>query len=172
MLASSFSMASTKLDISMGYYDFSASAGSVEVKRANIGTYDVDLRYSYNKDFEFGVGYSILMTDTIGGDMSFGPNLSILYFPLSLPNTVNLNTNHATLFFQEVLRPFISVNFNQRQFESIQSTYAGFGFEVGTEYWIQEQYGIKVSAQSVSLNGPQKSSAQQVDLLVGITSAF
>ncbi len=153
-----------KFDIGIGYFDFRASTDTATVKKSNLGIYELDYRYSLNSFLELGIGYTLLMTQTFGGDMAFGPNIEIIGYPLNLPHTVNFKTDSLSLTIKDSMKPYIGASFHQRQFESIQSSYAGFGFFAGTEYWYKEDLGLKLQIRSLSLSGPQNSQAQQVDV--------
>lgn len=166
------SFAKGKFDISVGYFSFNAKTQLAQVSKKNIGTYDLDYRYPVNDYLEMGFGYSLLMTNTFGGDMSFGPNIELLTYPLTTPGKVSYYSEKASLEIFEKIRPYAGVSFHQRQFESIQSSYAGFGFIAGTEYWLTSKYGIKAQFRMISLSGPQSSSASQTDVSLGYTSEY
>lgn len=161
-----------KFDVSFGYFDFNAKTQIASVSKSNFGVYDLTYRYPISKYFEMGFGYGLLMTETLGGDMSFGPNIELLAYPLSSPNKMNYFNENINIEASETLRPYLGFSFHQRQFESIQSSYAGFGFVLGTEYWYDYNLGIKTQIRIISLSGPQNSSASQTDLTFGYITEF
>lgn len=157
-----------KIEASFGFYSLSAKTNKKSGAASNFGLYRAAYNYTVGSQFELNLGYSIFMSNIIGGDLGFGPDLGLLYFPVTDPGTRVVQTPKLSLRLDDVLRPFVGVGFHQRQFQSVDSSYAGFSFCGGAEYNYSENLGIKATARYQILNGPSSASASQLDVLLGL----
>lgn len=174
LLARSPEAAAAKLVLSGGAYQFSAENANNRVSRSlsGLGSYQVAYHHVVNQTIELDVGYSLLATDTFGGDISFGFDLGVNYFPMTGAEDIRAENDAALIVLSDRWRPFVGVSFNQRNFQSTNSQFAGFGFKGGTEYQFDERFAIHGTVRYLLLGGPSESSATQIDILTGIVIQF
>jgi len=113
-------------------------------------------------------GYSVIMSEGISGDMGFGLDIGLTFYPLTESQEFGIEEDNVKVKIDEIWRPFLSGYFHQRQFQSVSSSYAGFGFGAGIERLFNEKYGLLVKARYQILAGPQSSSASNIDFLIGL----
>ena len=121
---------------------------------------------------EFGVGYSVAMSSVIGGDLAFGFDLGLYYFPVTSAGAYRTVSDDTKVFFQELWRPFVFGSFNQRQFQSVQSNYAGYSLGAGVERAISASMNFKTEARVIILTGARDGEATQIDIVAGISLPF
>ena len=160
-----------KLDISTGYYIFQAETDTETKELANFGVSRILYRSGLFRNFEFGLGYSLLLTKIISGDMSYGPDIGIYYYPITQPD-IDVQSGASSVWLSSLFRPFVGGSFHQRQFQSVQSSYAGFGLSFGSEYNYSKELMFKGEFRYMLLQGPSAYQANQMDLLLGITLPF
>lgn len=152
-----------KFDFLAGAFSF---AGDETV--SNLGAYHMGYATDF-KDFEVAIGYTLLMTQIVGGDLAFGFDLGINYYPWT-ESTVTEGASSTSYFSVNPLwRPFIGASFNQRQFQSTKSNYAGFSLCLGAERALDYSFDLKSLLRITSLAGPSSASATEITVLIGIT---
>lgn len=156
-------------DLLAGYYDVRAKTNSSSGNSSNLGVYKLSYAYSLSPQVVLSAGYTLMMSNTLGGDLSFGFDLGSDYFFLTSSSKSISESENSSLEISPLWRPFAGLSFHQRQFQSVKSNYAGFGFNFGIEKDIHRDYDIKALLRYVNLAGPQNSTATEVVLLLGIT---
>lgn len=164
----------SKLVLSGGAYSFSAENASnrVSATLSGIGTYQIAYRHGINQNIELDFGFSLLATDTFGGDLSFGFDVGANYFFMTSSGAITSDTADGNIVLNHRWRPFVGVSFNQRNFQSTSSQYAGFGLKGGTEYQYDERFALHGTLRYLSLGGPNQAGATQLDILTGIIIQF
>lgn len=155
-----------------GYYSLSAKTSRSEGKDSNLGIYQISYQTELMPHMAIQLGYSLLMTQTISGDMGFGPDINLMYFPLTSTEGIRVQSDRIVLLSSELLRPYFGIGFHQRQFQSVSATYVGFGTEAGLNYSWNPQYDLKAALRMMMLRGPSQAEATQVDLLLGLSFKF
>lgn len=159
---------SNKFEFAAGYYQLSSDGSGTSTSVANFGTYRALYHHTFFANLEIVLGYSLFVSDVISGDKGFGPDLGLMYFPLGPASDVKIATDTVSLSFSEKWRPFGAVTFHQRSFQSIDSSFAGFGAAVGTEYDGGGFLDYKAELRYLLLGGPSNSSASQIEALLGV----
>ena len=174
ILMTPFSAMAGKVEIAGGAYSFSAtnSRNNSTSSISGIGSYRAGYRHTILDRYEFDIGYSLLATDAIGGDLSFGFDLGFNYFPVTGTGDIFAQTSNAYVMLQHVWRPFFGVSFNQRNFQSTSAQYAGLGVKAGVEYQWNEQLSLTGAFRYILLTGPNQSTADQMDLTAGFLVQF
>lgn len=167
LLAANFSYAG-KLGVDFGYFDMQAKtktkpAGSV----SNLGAYRLLYAHPLLPQLDVNLAYSLIMSDIVGGDMGFGFDLGFGYYPFTASDAVTA-TGEATMRIEEIWRPYVAGSFHQRQFQSVQSSYSGFGIAIGTEQALNRHFSAKYEIRRIMLYGPSEATANETDLMVGI----
>lgn len=164
--------ARSKLDISFGWFSVTAETSRTSGKISNLGTYQLLYRQAFAPRFEFGIGYSLSASKIISGDMAFGPDLGLYYFPLTSTNGESFSTPDLSFSTSEHWKPFVGGGFHQRQYQSTQASYAGFSFCAGTEYLLNEKLSLKTEFRFMNLTGPSQASAKETNLIGGFSFGF
>lgn len=173
ILTPSISMA-RKLEFSAGFFSFSASneRNGTSQSISAPGAYRVAYLHPFWERYELDLGYSLLASKTIGGDLSFGFDLGVNYFFLTNAGNVTASSGRANLLMQDQWRPFAGISFNQRNFQSTSAQYAGAGLKLGTEYQLTEMWSLNGTLRYISLGGPNQSKASAVEMSLGALVQF
>lgn len=168
-LSPSVTRADSKLEISTGLYSLTAKTTKKTGSVSGPGLYRAAYSYGFGNQFEFQLGYTLFMSSVITGDLGYGPDLGALYYPMTDTGVRKVSNEKLILSVEDVVRPFVSIGFHQRQFQSVDSSYAGFSFGGGAEYGWSEGTSLKAQARYLLLNGPSNATANQIDILFGVS---
>lgn len=166
------SRADFKFDMLFGYYDFSAETNTTSGKLSALGLYTFSVRKSFAPQFDFGLGYTLQMSKSFLGDVSYGPDLNAYYFPISNATPVIAKNQISSFVLNEIYRPFLGLGFHQRNYQSSKSSYAGFSLQFGCEFDINQMFSLTTQLRHLNLSGPQDSKAKDLNLLAGLTFWF
>jgi hypothetical protein len=158
----------SRFGASMGYYSLQAETSGGKKDISNIGVYRIAYLLSMMDHFEFNVGYSIYVIGSRKLDLGFGPDLGMLYFPFSQNASSRLDQGSIDFRSFEHWRPFFGGTFHQRQFQSIQSSYAGPGLQLGADYGFNQTTSIRGLMEYQWLSGPLQASVNSLSLLFGV----
>lgn len=163
-----------KIEVAAGGFQLSASNSNNSSSAAvsGPGAYHIAYRRPFFQRYEIDFGYSILISQIFTGDMAFGVDIGLNYFPLTTASDITASAGDSSLVFQYQWRPFVGAAFSQRNFQSTNSQYVGFGVKAGAEYQLSGAMSVVGSGRFISLGGPNKSEATQIDLLGGIALSF
>lgn len=161
-----------KLDAMLGFYSFNATVQNKSASFSGLGAYEMSYLIPFKNHFELVLGYSLTMTDIIGGDFSYGPKIGINYFPLNFSSNEKIILPNQTIDIQDFYKPYVGLNFSQKQFQSAKTSFAGFGVSVGMEKYINQDYTIKAEVKMNNYSGPSGSTAKEMNLLVGMLFNF
>lgn len=161
-----------KFDAMFGFYSFKADVAGKSTSLSGLGVYEVSYLASFKNHFEFVIGYSFTMTSIVGGDYAYGPKLGINYFPWSFSGDEKISLPNKTIEIKDFYKPYVGLSFNQRQFQSAKSSFAGFGISGGVEKYINENYTIKTEIRMNSYSGPSGATATEMNALVGVLFNF
>lgn len=174
LLGAAPSAASGKLEVLAGAFSFSGknARNSTSSSISGLGSYRFAYKHPILSQFELDFGYSLIATDTIGGDLAFGLDIGVNYFPLSMNGQLRAEDGGSVVVISQRWRPLVGISFNQRNFQSTSSQYAGGGLKIGTEYQWRENLSFTAIARYITMGGPNQSSANQIDMLGGIVVQF
>ncbi len=162
-----------KVDVGFGFFSLSARSGGRTIgSLQNLGSYRVGYRQPMGSHFELGVGYSLIMSRIIGGDLAFGLDVSASYYPLTQNSEVQWSAQGKSFNITELWRPYFSVSIHQREFQSVQIGYAGFGGALGVERWLSGPWHLHSEARCVVLFGAKETSATEIDLTLGLSFQY
>lgn len=172
-LLSPFYSHAGKLDLLAGYFDLTAKVGSNEGQVSTFGAYKISYATElFTDNLELELGYTLLMSNTVGGDLAYGIEAAMVYFPFTPSSTYIGKSENASLSINPLWRPFIGLGFGQRQAQSTNSGYAGFGLILGTERAIDRYFDLKALLRYNSLTGPSNATANELVIMFGITFPF
>lgn len=158
-----------KIDLMAGGFSIDAKTSSGDSNVSTLGSYRAAFSKSIFDRIDIGLGYTLNMENTFGGDMAYGLDIGFNYFPLTYTEPKLLEQNHLSIWREEVWRPYVGLSFNQRQFQSVKNSFAGFGFDAGTEIAFNKKYSFKVEFRYISLGGSSESEATEMNVLGGIS---
>lgn len=161
-----------KLDIMGGYFSLKAKTKEKAGNVSNLGAYQMNFRYAVAHYLEIGIGYSLIASKTFSGDFGFGPDIGLVYFPFTSANPIEATSSNVHFVSYEVYKPYLTGAFHQRQYQSIQSSYAGFGFGAGSEIYWKRNMSFKLELRYLPLAGPDKAVSDEVDFMGGLTFSF
>ena len=166
------SYSKAKLDVMAGYFSLKAKTKEKTGNVDNFGSYQLNFRYAVSHFLELGIGYSLIASKTFSGDFGFGPDIGLVYFPFTSANPIEASNENVHFQSYELFKPYLAAAFHQRQYQSIQSSYAGFGFTVGSELYWKRNMSFKGEVRYLPLGGPDSAVSDELDLLFGITFTF
>ncbi|MBV6514041.1 MAG: hypothetical protein FMNOHCHN_03627 [Ignavibacteriaceae bacterium] len=167
-----------KLNIDVGAYSINATAptttssSTTTVNLSTPGVYSLSASFQIFPQVELCPGYTIFYSKTFRGDMGFGPDLTVHFFPMNSGSGVNIINQNVSYWEIEKWRPFLGGSFHQRQFQSVQSSYSGFGFSGGTELQLTNNTSTRVILRMMSLNGPASAIMSYTDISLGLQLHF
>jgi hypothetical protein len=161
-----------KYDLMFGMYSYSAKVSNKTTAVSGLGTYEGSYLMPLKDHFEISLGYSFTMTGIIGGDYSYGPKLGVNYYPVNFASNEKIELPNKTIEIHDFYKPYIGVAFNQRQFQSAKTSYAGFGFSLGCEKYINSNYTIKSEVKMNSYTGASEAQATETNILIGLVLGF
>lgn len=167
LLISSHALAN-KISFGVGLYSIDAEVDSKKTSLSNLGAYKFQYHTSVETNFEFTIGYSILIENIFTGDKAFGPSLGFSYFPFGSESTTQSSNGAISLLEIKNYNPYIFTSFNQRQYQSVKATYSGFAIGVGSEVGFSKTMSFYGDLQYGSLEGPNKGSSSEVITTIGI----
>lgn len=170
--ASSASATQNKFDLGIGYYQVSAKTNTGSGSTSGPGLYQLNFRRALAPRFEIAIGYTIYFSNLVSGDSGSGLDIGVNYYPFSFSGPVEANGPGAKIELEELWRPYFGVTFNQRNFQSVQSTYTGFGAVVGLERVLTETLNLNADVRYIKLSGPRGSSGTEMDLAAGVGFKF
>lgn len=162
---------SQKISGLFGFYNIQAQStnagNTVNLALSRLGNYQLMGHFEMLDSIDMGVGYSIFYSRTLGGDMGFGPDIFFNYFPVTKGSKKTWSGGNVTLISHEYVRPYVGIAFHQRQFQSVQTSYSGFGLQGGLEWSQTEEWGYHFKLGLQSLVGPSSLNFRFLDISAG-----
>ncbi|MCB0357219.1 MAG: hypothetical protein KDD40_09435 [Bdellovibrionales bacterium] len=161
-----------KIDLLTGPFALQAKVNDREGNVSALGSYKFSYFMDVTPNIQMGAGYTVMMSNTVGGDLAYGIDVSINYFPFTPSSQVISNAHNSLLKINPLWRPFIGGSFHQRQAQSTNSSYAGFGVTVGTERALDYFFDLKAMVRYVLLSGPNSATATETTFFIGASMPF
>jgi long-subunit fatty acid transport protein len=161
-----------KFDFSVGYFSLSATTKNSTGSVSNLGSFRLGYRHEILPQLELAAGYTVNTSKLLGGDLAYGMDLGVLFYPLTECCARQSNSGGVIYEFSEKWRPYVGVSFHQRQFQAIQTSYPGIGAALGTEYSLTPSLSARGELRLISLFGSNLSSAREFSTTLGVSFAF
>lgn len=171
-LSSSAYAGKNKFDVNVGYFSVNAETQNSSGSISGAGLYQFNFRRALNPKLELSLGYTIYFTDIISGDSGSGLDVGANYFPFTAAAEITATKDGKSMRIEERFRPYIGISFNQRSYQSVQSSYSGFGVVVGAENSIGESLSVHGAIRYISLSGARNATASEMDVLAGVSFRF
>ncbi len=158
-----------KLEMIFGTFSMSATGATGQAATVSgLGAYSFKYKHQLLSQIDIGIGYSIIATDTFGGDLAYGLDVGVNYFPFSRSSVYVGQTDKLTVSIAEKWRPYIGVTITQRQFQTISANISGLGFVIGSEYSWKKRFSFKGEIGYASLSGARESTLTETLMGLGI----
>lgn len=161
-----------KLDVSTGTFSLAAETANRSGSISGFGAYSIAYKHPLLQQIELSVGYTVLVSGGISGDLGYGFDVGVDYYPVTRSGAEVFDTGRHKVVMVESWRPYLGVSFHQRQFQAVQIGYAGFGMRAGLEHSLDETISITGQARYLIFGGMSASSATEMDLLLGLSFQF
>ena len=161
-----------KFDFYAGAFDFSAETNSDEGSVSGLGAYKLSYYLPLFENFEAGLGYTLILSDTVSGDAAFGLDIEAAYYPFTSSSPLTFQTDKVYAKYESLWKPFVLLGYHARQFQSVSTQYTGFGLGVGVERALKHKFNLKSLVRYASLVGASDGEATELVILVGLTFNF
>lgn len=162
-----------KLDLFAGFFNLEAETSTQKGSASALGAYKVAYATPmFTDSLELSLGYTLLMSNTVGGDLVYGVEAAAVYYPLTPSSSFVGQSDNAVLELNAIWRPLVGLSFNQRQAQSTNSGYAGFGVILGAERSLDLNFDLKMMFRYTFLSGPKSATANETTALIGVTVPF
>jgi len=169
-----------KINFDFGFFNITAKPPATSGSSARRGTLSLSGPGAYSlsgsvavlPSVELGAGYTIFYSDFIAGDMGFGPDFFVSWFPLNEGSGTTVDAYDLKAFEIQKFRPFVHASFHQRQFQSSDSGFSGFGIGGGLEMSLDANKSVRATLRSMSLVGSSQSTFDYMDVLIGFQFNF
>lgn len=161
-----------KLDLYFGAFDFSAETTSTSGSKSGAGAYKISYFLPILEQLEVGIGYTVILSEIVSGDSSFGLDLEAAYFPLTSASSIKSQNESTVVIIDSAWSPFILLGYSARQFQSVSTQYNGFTAGIGTERRWNNKMSLKGLVRFASFAGPNDSSADELVILGGVSFPF
>ena len=121
------------------------------------------------KKLALNVGYNVIFEKIVTGDSSFGFDLGIQYFHFGISSLSQTKIGNVNMKVIQDWSPYVGLGFNQRQYQSIRSSYSGFGLTVGTFKKFLSKLKMVFELRYVALSGATTASATEISLQSGLS---
>jgi hypothetical protein len=162
-----------KFDVSLGYFDLTAqqtgSGGTKSGNASSLGLYQFLYRHQFFENIEVGLGYTVMASKGFGGDLGYGVDLGVYYFPFCPAETEVVREENSSAVFTPIWRPYVTAGFYQREFQAVQTGYAGAGAGIGIERAISGSFALRLEGRYIKLSGNSTNTANTTDLLFGVS---
>lgn len=157
-----------KFVASYGFFAISAKADGRTSSISNPSAFHLGYLQPKWDKWELKIGYTVLMADFSGSDLGYGIDAGINYYPVSAAGEENYSDGIVSARRYELWKPFVGMSFNQRSFQSVRNSYAGFGVCAGTERFYNEKMNFRAEARYVALGGSNESEATETSVFAGL----
>jgi hypothetical protein len=161
-----------KMNIMGGMYSVTASTDDTEGSLSNFGTYKFQYGTHVYGNIEAGIGYTLIMSDAVGGDLIYGLDIGINYFPVTPPTLSKFLSNNINIKVEEMWRPYLSFGFHQREVQSVKVSYAGIGVGVGMEGKLTNSLSFVSELRYITLAGANNGEANELEAVFGVSIAM
>jgi hypothetical protein len=168
LFSSQLSKAESEYSLGLGYYSLNAETSQGATTIANLGHVKFVYAMEINPKFIFWPGYSLYFLGGDGADLGFGIDLEVAYYPFSGASRYSNKSAYGKWLSYETIRPFFSLSFNQRSYQSVQSSYAGVGLSAGADFQTTENIFYFGKLSYLSLAGPLESSIGEFQVMAGV----
>lgn len=175
LLGSSVAWAN-KLNFDGGFFSINATPPKNlnldPISLSGFGNYSLSGAITVLPSVEIGAGYSVFFTKVLSGDMGFGPDFQANWYPFSYVGPWESKGPRVSYLEIDRYRPFLDLSFHQRQFQSAQSAFSGFGAGGGLERQWSEKISLRATFRMMNLLGPEGATFKATEVMFGLSQGF
>lgn len=161
------------VSLKVGTWDFDVAVSGSHSKVSGFGNYQIAYGVGFYNNFIASTGLSVLDSEGIGGQLGFGFDISLKYYPITSYGFREIGNASTSIIVTQKVRPYIEVGFHQRQFLLVlASNYVGPGAVAGLDYDLMENWSLAAEYQYYFLNGPSNAEATYSAIILGVTKQF
>jgi len=165
-----------RYDAQLGFYRIRANTSEGEAKVSNLGLVKMSYHLALTNGVTLRPGYSIYLLKGKKTDIGYGLDIGALWYPFSEQPSFWVENGPVKWHYNEIYRPYLCFSFHQRQYQSIQSSYAGVGLTIGTEFKpegiLPQSSYFTFEFNYLALDGPLESSLKEMQFIGGIGNQF
>lgn len=161
-----------QIGTSLSFFSLEAENSRGSQNLSNLGHFQVSYEVPVFDKIRITPSYSLYILGSDFSDLGYGLNVGVSYFPFSLNRSMIHRSKDLFIHSAEKIRPFVGLSFHQRQYQSIQSTYAGLGIKFGADYQWKPDTRVSFFIASLSLSGPLDSQVTEFQAGVGTSLDF
>ena len=158
-----------KLSLGTGMYSLNAEVNSTTTSTSNLGAYKFQYHSDFLNNFELLLSYNLIIEKTFTGDKAYGPAVGVSYYPFGTSTYKTTSFEDISIEMIKIFNPYVFFGFNQRQYQSIETSYSGFSIGSGVEAGWMNNLGFFAEIQLTSLQGPNDGAATETMVIGGIT---
>ncbi len=161
-----------QVGMSLGHFVIESDNTSGRQRLSNLGHLRLFYEFPVVDKVLIKPSYSLYLIGANSHDFGYGMDINVQYFPLSFNRHLAYKERDLYIYSAEKIRPYATIGFHQRQYQSIQSNYAGPGFGGGFDY--QWRKDLKINAEILYLNlaGPLEAKINEIQFNLGSTLEF
>jgi hypothetical protein len=162
-----------KIQAKGGIFNVSAKTDNDEGSLSNIGSYQLTYHQPMFQRVDLFFGYTVIMSNGVGGDMGFGFDLGLLYYPFTYNSGSAFFAQGGSVEIREIWRPYVGVGFLERRFQSVKANYSGFSAIAGTERELDFYEASAIGELRYGqLLGSTGATATELLVLIGLSVPF
>ncbi|WP_132323321.1 hypothetical protein [Pseudobacteriovorax antillogorgiicola] len=156
-----------EIGATLGYFNIKSTTSAGDTNLANLGHFRLVYEIPFMNRFSVKPSYSLYLLGIDSSDIGYGFDLEFNYYPFTFNRPMKLGQNSLNFMSAEKLRPFVGLSFHQRQYQSIQSNYAGIGITFGAQYQYSREFRFVSGLTVISMKGPLDSALSEQQLYFG-----
>ncbi len=159
----------SRLSLQTGGYTLGANTTGRYNLLGSIGVVRLAFHLNVAPAWDLTLGYTVATSKVFSGDLAYGLDIGASWYFLGRAESQRVEGPQAEYSAYEVFRPFVAAGFYQRQYQSLQAGFGGFGAGLGIDFGVAQRWTIRPEARSLFLFGPNNSIAINADFLVGVS---
>jgi hypothetical protein len=159
----------SRLSLQTGGYTLGAQSAGRFNLLGSIGVVRLAFHLNIAPSWDLTLGYTVATSRIFSGDLAYGLDISASWYFLGKAEAQKIEGPQAEYLAYEVFRPFLSAGFYQRQYQSLQAGFGGFGAGAGIDFGLAQRWTLRPEVRALFLFGPNNSTAINADFLAGIS---
>lgn len=161
-----------KVDALFGVYSASGSGAGKNTNLSGVGATEFSYLIPFRENYELTLGYCYIVFGGITSDFGYGPKVGINYFPFNFSSNEKILIPDMTIEDKDFFKPYLGASFNQVQYVSNKTSFAGFGVSAGFEKYLSPKYTLKSEVKYKMYTGSSDSRLNEINFLTGLVINF
>ena len=151
-----------------GYYRMKATTATNDLTIAEFGIFNIEYKAPFTDYSMLSAGYSMYTQGTAVQDLGYGLDVGGDFYPAGLLNKKIADEKFLTWTARRPWAYFLGARFSQRQYQSIQASYAGLCGLAGFELSLTNELKVQLLVRALTLKGPQGAKIAETNALLGL----